>query len=280
MPPTARPIAQPLGHGAAAAAIPLPSHAMPPARTETYPSAESGGLAEGVSARRSPTAPNPADLNVPTLGTFTATNSKYYSGQVIDAVSGTHYDAATGQVTAGPAAARREPDIEFHWDDNEVGSTRQLSRYAAFFAALLLVTGLCAHLFQAFYVIPLVLAQLAAGLLLPVMRVVPWQDEDSDDLWWLLGFSLVFGPGIGLIAYGVKALLLQEYNTAVIGIFIVGLLIYLATMIGAGGFTMLELAPPWTQVSKYGIEQLFVNWTVLVAMAGWFLGNVFHKFDQ
>jgi hypothetical protein len=265
------------------------AQAAPPMRSAPLAEVESGGLAEGIAARgRQPVAQMAGELNVPTLGTFTATNSKYYAGQVVDAISGTQYDAATGQVTAGPnvAAARNEPSIEFHWDDDVIGTPRHLSRFAGVFAIILLLTGLCTAQFKAFYVIPLVVAQIGAGLLLPVMRVVPWQDEDSDDLWWLLGLTLVFGPGIGLIAYAVKALVLQEYNMAVIGLFVVGFLIYLTTQIALGGFSLGLLGPPWTQINivrgnePVGIAQMFVNWSVLLAMAGWFGANVFHKLDE
>ncbi|HEV2471868.1 MAG TPA: hypothetical protein VGS41_04340, partial [Chthonomonadales bacterium] len=45
------------------------------------------------------------DLHVPALGTFTAAKSRYYPGQVVDPVSGTHYDSDSGRPTSASDAA-------------------------------------------------------------------------------------------------------------------------------------------------------------------------------
>ena len=47
-----------------------------------------------------------------------------------------------------------------------------------------------------------------------------------------------------------------------------------------GFFNLLKLAPPWNQVGRYGYVALLYNWVGLLAMVGWFVGNVFHKLDE
>jgi hypothetical protein len=80
-----------------------------------------GGLAEGISLP--PAVPTSPEASAPQFGTFTPAKSKYYPGQVVDPVSGTHYDSDTGRPVA--TATKQEPKkeekvIEFIWDKRPV----------------------------------------------------------------------------------------------------------------------------------------------------------------
>ena len=244
--------------------------------------AEAGGLADGIAAGKRP-------VGVPALGTFTATNSKYYTGQVVDPASGTHYDSATGQATSS-APAQRAEDVVLQWDD-PVSTPRHIGRFAMAFAGMLIGMAGLVHLIPDYAAIPLVVILFAAGILLPVMKAVPFQSDDSDDLVWLVLLTLLFGPSIGLLIYSIKAFLLHDMNIAVLGMLAISFLGYLVFQLaaplppvtpdaGEAFFNMMKLAPPWTQVTRYGYAALLYNWVGIVTMVGWFVGNVFRKLDE
>lgn len=271
-------------------AVPVSRAGVSPRPTPTV--AEEGdpeGLAGGNVAARRP-AERPA--GVPALGTFTAANSKYYTGQVIDPASGTHYDSATGQATSTTGPQKPE-EIVLHWDDetNPVGTTQQIGRFALAFLGLMLAMAGLTHLVPDYAAVPLLVAMFAAGILLPVMKAVPYQSDDSDDLVWLILLTCIFGPGIGLLIYGIKGVLLRDMNMAVLGLLTVSFLGYVVFQCvaplppvtpdaGESFFNFMKLAPPWSQVTRYGYAALFYNWVAIVAMVGWFVGNVFHKLDE
>jgi len=261
---------------------------------------EVSGLAAGVAARGRPVSQATMEMNAPALGTFTAQVSKYYTGQVVDPISGTHYDAASGRVVAGPNGAipRKGEDIVLHWDDTPPLS-RQLPRFLAAFGGILLVAALIAGWMPAAYVAPLSLAIFAGAMLMPVFKLVPWQDEDSSDAVWLAVLTLVFGPAIGLIIYGAICAMRQDFVPAVFGCMLIALVARLAIL---GGIQLLNpvafhdmhlsfmqaLGPPWMiavqgenaneTVYEWGL--LFINWTPILAIVGWISANVFHKEDE
>lgn len=247
---------------------------------------EAGGLAEGIAAAKRPPA---LQTGIPAMGTFTAANSKYYTGQVIDPLSGTHYDSATGNTTS-VTPQQKSADIVFQWDD-PTSTPRHIGRFALAFTGLLVVMGALVHVMPDYAALPLLVVLFAAGVLLPVMRAVPYQSDDSDDLIWFVLLTLLFGPGIGLLIYSVKAALLRDMNIAVLGLLAVSFLGYLVFQLVApialltpdtkeGLFSIMKLAPPWTQAGRYGYAAMLYNWAGIVAMAGWFMGNVFRKLDE
>ncbi len=247
---------------------------------------ESGGLADGIAAGKRPV---DRTAGVPALGTFTPANSKYYAGQVLDPLSGTHYDSVTGQATSVNAPPKLD-NIVLQWDD-PISTPRQIGRFALAFTGLLIGMAGLTHMLPDYAAIPLVIVMFAAGVLLPVMKAVPFQSDDSDDLVWLVLLTLLFGPSIGLLIYSIKAFLLKDMNIAVLGLLAVGFLGYvvfqlsvplmpLTPDVNEGFFNLAKLAPPWSQVSRYGYPAMLYNWAGLVAMAGWFLANVFRKLDE
>jgi hypothetical protein len=270
----------PLNRMATPAPAPLHAPLLPEEEEET------GGLADGIAAGRHPPV---RPTGIPAMGTFTAANSKYYTGQVIDPLSGTHYDSATGQATS-VTPQQKGADIVFQWDD-PVSTPRLIGRFALAFVGILAIMGTLVHFLPDYAAFPLVVALFGAGLLLPVMRAVPFQSDDSDDLVWFLLLTLLFGPGIGLLIYSVKAALLRDMNIAVLGLLAVSFLGYLVFQMaapiapltpdtGEGIFSIMKLAPPWTQAGRYGYAAMLYNWAGMFAMAGWFLGNVFRKLDE
>ncbi|MCW3100559.1 MAG: hypothetical protein JWL77_6177 [Chthonomonadaceae bacterium] len=246
---------------------------------------ESGGLAAGIAAGKRPA----ERTGIPALGNFTPVNSKYYTGQVVDPLSGNQYDSVTGRTTS-TASQPASDEIVLQWDD-PTSTPMHIGRFAMAFAGLLAGMALLTHLVPDYAAIPLVIAMFAAGILLPMMHAVPFQSDDSDDLVWLILLTLLFGPSIGLLIYSVKAFLLRDMNIAVLGLLTVSFLGYIAFQLASplppatpdtaeGFFNIVKLAPPWSQVGRYGYTALLYNWAGLIAMVGWFVGNVFHKLDE
>jgi hypothetical protein len=265
----------------------LPSSLLGGART-TAPLADSvepppaveGGLADGVAIP--PAVSSATDANVPQIGLFTPAKSKYYAGQVVDPVSGTHYDADTGKPTATakkPERRREDKEIEFNWDTAPVTMGKLVARFLGVFAILLAAGSAIAYLAPAAYVVPLLLVNFIGGLLLPVMRAVPWQDEDSDDVFLMIVLTLAFGPIVSLVIYSVLTAVRQDGNPAMLGVMGVAAL----TRIGIGMATGTLSA--WWQLMPFPLTgwsatMMFVNWAGLVALVGWYFGNIFHKFDE
>lgn len=245
---------------------------------QAAPDSGTGGLAGYASA---PASVAPAQ-NVPQLGTFQAQNSKYYAGTVVDPVSGTHYDADTGK-TADEAAQelrrrRKEPEVVLHWDDEKSTQTNVLARYVGVFAAVLVAAGIWAHITPQLYVLPLVIAQFVGALLMPVLGVAPWQDEDSDHVFIFVVLTFAFGPAVGLVIYGVVALLRQDANPAVLGCFAVAALSRIVCELSAGGLSFSQLMP--FSSLTFDINAMAITWSAFAALAGWYMANVFHKFDE
>lgn len=284
--PVAAPKAAPPIAASASAAAPLAKSAATIIVTDP---AEEIGLAAGQAAPTAP--PPPTEANVPQLGTFQPAKSKYYPDQVIDPVSGTHYDAATGTPTATPLTseqirerqkAQKQAAILAEYAENQSSLMATIARYLAVFVGLLALTGLVAHFMPKLPIVPLLIGQFVAALLLPVMRAVPWADEDSDDLWFLIGFILIggfamtCGPVLALIFYAVLTLIRQDGNPAVFGCLIVAACMRLMVE-SATGHLGLELFRPF--VWK-GLGPLFVNWSALITVVGWYAAGIFHKLDE
>jgi hypothetical protein len=281
-----------VGSGPAVAPLPRPAVPAMPAR-QTYvgpavtgiqahaaniahgmPMAEPGGLAEGMAAPRSLI--GAAELRAPSLSAIATEQSKYYPGQVVDAASGTHYDAASGRPT-GAAPVAKNGDVEIEWDTVTPMSTL-VARYLFALTGVLALTCLLAHAYREYYVLTLLGAMFVSGVLLPIMDVVPKQRDDSDDVWVFLGLVMVFGPAIGLIMYAVVGLLRQSANPAIVGCFVVSILAQIAVYLAASP-TLLVFGPPWVQ-QGFDLRVLFVNWCSVASLAGWASANVFHRFDE
>ena len=293
-------------------AVPAPGAPAPratPGSAPTAPGSAPGVLGVSRPAARAETAQaqtSPVELaaeaNVPTLGTFTPQKSKYYADQVIDPVSGTHYDAASGkpiQASPPPSAVpseeekralerrqkiRKEKAIAEEYEEAQASQKTLLLRYVVAFAVVLGVTGIAAFFLKAnyLYTIPLIVGQFLGALLMPVMRVVPWADEDADDLWFLIGlmlisgFVMVCGPVIALIFYLVLGFIRQSVNPAVLGCFLVAACTRLVVEVAIGHFS-LELFRPFVW---NGLPPLLINWAGLATAVGWYAAAPFHKLDE
>jgi hypothetical protein len=212
--------------------------------------------------------------------------SKYYQDVVVDPVSGTHYDLMTSKPMTAPQPAveqantKKEPDLVINWITTpEVPDTNLLTRFSAVFLGILLLTYFVANVAAPAYWLALLLCNFGVGILLPVLQVAPWHDEDSEDIGWLFLGTLVGGPVVALCAYGAASMLRREFNAGVLGCLITSALSRITVELAAGNPTMSSILVPWSGGSVNMLTFL-VSWAGLITMVGWIFGNIFHKFDE
>jgi hypothetical protein len=204
----------------------------------------------------------------PEMGTFQAVKSKYYGNQVMDPVSGAHYDADSLKTTDEPVVPIEKEDV------NEL---RQLGIYAGILLLIVAVAAGVGSAMPGAYLPTLGVATFIAGVLLPVLRVAPFGSDDSSDLAIALALILILGPFAGAIFYGVICFMRQDFNPAIIGVFVSYLLIRIGLDV-ATGHSVAEL------FSKMLPDMNFANfaarWMPLAGIVGWYVGDVFKKPDE
>lgn len=207
------------------------------------------------------------DQHVPQMGAFQAVKSKYYSGMVYDPVSGTHYDADSGKTTDTSTIALDfdEPDIR-----------AQIVKYIPALIGIILVAIIATKAAPGFYLGTLFLANFGAAILLPLMKVAPFADDDSDDLALAIGLFLIAGPFVGAILYGIVVVMRQDGNPAIGALFVLYLLIRIPMDIAMGSFTFTAMMP----FAKFTVSAFAANWMTLAGLAGWYCASFFHKLDE
>lgn len=165
--------------------------------------------------------------------------------------------------------------------------TELLGRYLGVFAVILLVAGVLAHFLPRFYWIPMSVAMFVAAMLLPIMRVTPWVEEDAEDVALFVVLTLVFGPLIALVIYGVVAAVRQSFNASVLGALAVTALLRIVAEAAAGRVSgvsqLFAMTSPFAglqHVDSGIFKQLLLNWSGFAALAGWYAASSFHKEDE
>ena len=212
--------------------------------------------------------------------------SKYYPGKTIEETTGIGAEEYipppvpenTGPPKVNPNRKKTEPDLHIEWVEPEVSSAALWGKFAAALAGVLTLAGALSLLLKSNILVPLLLANFAMGVLVPILRVGPWQDEESEDSIFLVVLTLIFGPFVSLVIYGVMSAVKQMTNPAVLGILIAAAVARLALGLVVGGFTPTMMTP--YQSGHFNIVILLLQWGALVGMAGWVFANFFHKLHE
>jgi len=205
------------------------------------------------------------------MGSVKTVKSKYYSDKVMDATSGAHFDHETGEVE------RALDDSKIVTED--VNEARQAG--IGFFVFVALLGLSCALVNQVHAAFLPAYGALCAimGHVLPVMRAVPYFSDDDED--WLLagGMTLLFGPLVGAIAYGVVGFIRQgSWNPAVVALFIVGLATRIAFEIASGaGVEMFQKMMPMNDSTGVGFAK---QWMLLAGLFGWIAADYWKRADE
>jgi hypothetical protein len=213
--------------------------------------------------------PSPNGAGKPVMGAFQAGKSKYYADKVFDPVSQTHYDADSG------TAEQTLPDVVIVTE--ETNDLRQLGVFAGVFAVVLVGAGIVGHFLPQSYLITLAVSTFAAGLLLPVLRVVPFMADDSTDLPIALALTLICGPFVGAMFYGVLWIIRGEANPAIVGIFLSYLLSRITLDI-ATGRSLMDLFT--RMLPELNVTSFLANWMPLAGILGWLSADPFKRPDE
>ena len=207
-----------------------------------------------------------------------------------DLTIGTGVSPARGTATPVQAPTidekQRKAAVNAALADSEPASRTLLLRYAVVFAIILIVTGALCFVGKQLYVIPMLIAMFLSALLLPVMRVTPWADEDADDLIWFVLLTLLFGPLVALIIYSFVSLMRQSCNASILGCLAVVALVRITAEVTSGGVTITNLfamTSPFASLSHIDAQlgrTLLLNWSGFTALAGWYAASSFHKENE
>jgi hypothetical protein len=210
----------------------------------------------------------PVTVGVPQIGTFQAQKSKYYGDKVLDPVSGAHYDADTGQTTDVPVE---------RLETEEVNLWIQVPINLAVLALLTLASVLVVRAFPGIgtYLSALFVANVMAGMAMPVLRVVPYNSDDATDLPLVIALILILGPFAGGMLYGIICFLKQDANPAMVGVFISYLVLRIALDITMG--YPFEHLLPFANLHWTGFA---AQWMPLATVLGWIGADPFRKPDE
>ena len=157
-----------------------------------------------------------------------------------------------------PDAAQRKAAVDAELIDSGPSPMSLLLRYLGVFALILVVMGILSFIAKSLYVVPMVIAMFAGALLLPVMRVTPWADEDSDDVVWFVLLTLLFGPLVALIIYGTVAVIRQEFNASILGCLAVAALARIVGEVATSGTPIIRqlfaVTSPFTTIPPHRRE--------------------------
>jgi hypothetical protein len=210
---------------------------------------------------------------VPRLGTFQAQKSKYYADKVLDPVSGAHYDADTGETL--------ERDVTVVEDMAINDRAETLRQLAVWCGALVVIIGIMAVLGAAaknLYLLWLGVGSFAACILMPVIGVAPYAEDDSDDIAWAIGLILILGPFVGGLLYGVICFVRQSWNPAIAGVFLSYLFVRIGVDVATGHDVISMFSKMLPELSDW--VSFAARWMPLVGIAGWYSASVFHKTDE
>lgn len=224
-------------------------------------------------------APTPT-VGVPQMGTFEAQKSKYYQDVVVDPVSGAHYDTDTGRAKETPVVSSVVEDMAL---EERRDLLQQLGRYAGVLVAIVLVTTGLAAMVKPMYLLWLALANLAGCIVLPVLRVVPFAEDDSDDIALAGALMLVLGPVVGGVVYGVACVLRSTFNPGIAAVFLVYLLtrVPIDAAVGNGALSVFHASMPWAKpADATWTNHLLALWMTFAGVAGWYGAALFHKLDE
>ena len=237
--------------------------------------AEEVGLAAGVAKPVERPAAGTVDLEALKATAPAGRMSKYYEGKTVEETTGI---GANEPVAPRETPRSTKPErIELEFDKPETPAATLWLRFAGAYAGVLLVAGVLAFATKSM-LLPIVLANFAGGMLLPLLRVAPWQDEDSDDAIFLFLLTLIFGPLVSLVVYGVVGVIKQMANPAVWGCFLVGAVTRVVVEAASGNPILQPLTP--LQLRPFALLPLITQWGSLFGLAGWFVANTFHKLDE
>jgi hypothetical protein len=185
----------------------------------------------------------------------------------MDPVSGAHYDADTGKTVEQEVAPT---------ETEEVNEPRQLVINITFLVVLAGIAAVVAHASPSLYLVLLGVSNLGAGMMMPLLRTVPFAEDDSGDLGWFLGLTLILGPFVGAITYAFVGMARGgDWNPGIVGVYVSYFILRVALDL-ATGHAFNKIMP----FSEFAPETIAAQAMILVTLAGWYAAYIFHKPDE
>ena len=200
---------------------------------------------------------------------------------MVDTVSGAHYDADTGETTTAPAEV---PDLLANLQEEERREHLLAAiRYAGVLAGIVVVACLLTWIAKPMHLLWLALANLGACMAMPVIGVVPFAEDDSEDIPWAIGILFILGPAVGALAYAVLCVVRATFSPGIIGIFVT----YLAIRIPLDGVSgnigrLFQAMMPFQQpaADSTWATHLASLWIVFAGVVGWYSAAMFRHTDE
>lgn len=200
------------------------------------------------------------------MGTFTATQSKYYGDKVLDPISGAHYDADTGEAL--------DTDVE-PIETEEVNQLQQVI-YNITWLVILTVSGIAiVYSNPGAYLITLGVTNFLAGIAMPILRTVEFAEDDSTDVALALALILILGPFVGGLLYAFICMVRSEAVPSMVGVFISYLVLRIALDAAAG--IPFNKIMPW---NEFTLTTVAAQLMPIAAIAGWLAAFPFHQPDE
>ncbi len=214
---------------------------------------------------------------------------------------GTMFPPVSPATATATPPTHNAPRKRVHVDDLEIDEVKVhrspavgLAMYVGAIVPILLLLAAVSHFLPAVYVVAWIAAQFAGGLLLPLLRVTPFSDEDSDDIALAVVLTFLFGPAAGLAIYLLIGLLKQNVNPSIAGCLLVATLCRItvdAARPQNGAFNIvhnLMYTMPFTPIHNAEhlalgwtlIRTLLLDWMSLVTLLGWISAVMFRKLDE
>jgi hypothetical protein len=248
-------------------------------RSVQMPSADAEVLFPAFDAPSPDTSPAPAAMSAATVVTPATTI------QSPRATPETPTDTADANEEPQDSDKAREKEKKLAALRGPIVPFALLGRYSGAFALVLLMAGGLAYIGPNYSAVPLLVAQFVGALLLAVMRLVPWQDEDSGDVIIFVLLTLMFGPVVSLVVYGILGVV-RQVNPAIVGCMTVAALTRLVVDFAAHAASPVQILAhtmPFLHPAQMDfklVKTLLKDWSGMIALAGWYFANIFHKFDE
>lgn len=151
--------------------------------------------------------------------------------------------------------------------------TRSL-QYLGCVATIVVLSILVLRDLPSSYLITMGVANFASCILMPLIGVAPFGEDDSEDFALGLGLFLIMGPLVGGIIYSVIGMIKQSANPGIIGVFLTYLIIRLNLDLFLHKSLQMML-PLQGGVAGYAPQAL-----ILAGIAGWYAAGIYHKHDE
>lgn len=239
-----------------------PTQAMPAQPVRQTRTALTGEVIEEELPPAPP--PMPADLNRTMPMSPSATMSQPVPTQAMPAMTATS--------PAATAVVRERPRREYIYPGE------RWEKFLAIGLPILLVAALLSHYVPGVVAIVTYYTTLfVLSLIMGALRAIPAYEDEALDVGIVVVITLLVGPLIAIIAYGIVAMVKQEWNPAIFALFLLntlaGIVLNIAMVTAGGAGNLFALI-------GMGMGNFVGFLPIFVCFGGWFMSSFFRPLDE